>query len=74
MDCEAYAVFYPKIMKNTEEERLKHISNIKKFVKKMSKTKRFSRLGKTRQISLRKSKLRYHGYLIHLDGTVETVV
>lgn len=60
MDCGAYAMFYPDIIKNSNQEQDLHVKNILKFIKKMKSTKRFG-------------KLVYRGFLIHLDGTVQTV-
>ena len=58
MDCGAYKQFYPCMQSNSEEERLLHIKNIRKFVCKL------------RCIH---PKLKYHGYIIDLKGNVEEV-
>ncbi len=59
MDCGAYALFYPHLKSNSEQEREYHIKNIKRFIKSIKK---------------RYPKLTYRGYLLNLDDTVETVV
>jgi len=59
MDCGAYQLFYPDITLDTEEERLLHIKNIKEFICKLQK---------------KFPKLVYSGYLVHVDGHVETIV
>lgn len=61
MDCGAYAKFYPDLVKNSDEERALHVKNILKFVKTMKGSRRFGKLS-------------YRGFLINLDGSVETVV
>ena len=60
MDCGAYALLYPGLVKNSEEERKLHIKNILKFIKTLKHKKRFRKLS-------------YRGFLINLDQSVEKV-
>ena len=59
MDCGAYALLYPHIKMNSEEEKNLHIKNINKFIKRMRKFF---------------PKLKYTGYLLDIDGKVEQII
>lgn len=59
MDCGAYALFYPGLESNSEQERAHHIKNIHRFIKSIRK---------------KYPNFIYRGYLLHLDDTVETVI
>jgi carbonic anhydrase len=59
MDCGAYAVFYPGLKADSEEERFLHIKNIKKFI---------------HSAQLIFPDLTYSGYLINTDNSIDQIV
>lgn len=59
MDCGAYAMIYPEIEKNSEQERDLHIKNINRFVRKARK---------------QFPDLTYSGYLLQVDGSAERIL
>jgi carbonic anhydrase len=58
MDCGAYALFYPDLENNSEEEKILHIKNIKKIIKSLQHIF---------------PELKYKGYLILYDGKIQKI-